>query len=311
MLDQMRRKYVMKGLAIFIIIAQLSAILISLVVSAVYPSLGEKMWFAIVLSPVCFYLIALPIAWISIRRAPVCESNGPVRKRMTVKAFFMFFIVGLAFMYIANLFTQGVVYVIEHITGAETGNVVEDIFGGVSPVITVLFAVVIGPVMEEIVFRGIVLRRLLYLGDKKAIIISALAFGLFHCNLTQIFYAAALGIVFGYVAVRYGRTIYTIILHMMINLLGGVLMPMAVSTQNTFLVGMIGLTVIAVIILGGILFFANRAFIELYPAPACENAQPEPWAVRRPERVWEFFFKDWGLVFTLFCVLMMIVSLIM
>ena len=59
-------------------------------------------------------------------------------------------------------------------------------------------------------------------GEKPAVILSGLAFGLIHGNLTQFFYAFGLGIAFGYIFVKTGKVKYPIILHMIINFLGSV-----------------------------------------------------------------------------------------
>ena len=62
-------------------------------------------------------------------------------------------------------------------------------------------------------------------GEGLAVVTSALMFGLFHGNLSQLFYAFALGLVFGYVYLKTGRLRYSIGLHMLINFLGSVLAP--------------------------------------------------------------------------------------
>lgn len=51
------------------------------------------------------------------------------------------------------------------------------------------------PVAEELIFRGVVFKRLkLYIGAVPAIIFSALIFGIMHVNLVQCLYAAVLGL---------------------------------------------------------------------------------------------------------------------
>ena len=62
-------------------------------------------------------------------------------------------------------------------------------------------------------------------GEKLAVITSALMFGLFHGNLSQLFYAFALGLVFGYVYLKTGKLRYSIGLHMLINFIGSVVGP--------------------------------------------------------------------------------------
>ena len=81
------------------------------------------------------------------------------------------------------------------------------------------FATVIGaPIFEEILFRGIFLSHHLKYGCWHAIIVTAILFGLTHQNHEQMFFAAAFGIIFGYIDVKAGSIIPSIIAHVSINL---------------------------------------------------------------------------------------------
>ena len=66
-----------------------------------------------------------------------------------------------------------------------------------------LYASVLAPVAEELLFRGFVLRTLRPYGKRFAILGSAFLFGLFHGNLLQTPYAFLMGLVLGYVAAEY------------------------------------------------------------------------------------------------------------
>ena len=88
--------------------------------------------------------------------------------------------------------------------------------------LVIAVVVIIGPIVEEVVFRKVLIDRLGVYGDRRAIFVSAIAFGFFHGNPEQLFYATALGIIFGYVYAKTRKIIYPIILHMLINLLGSV-----------------------------------------------------------------------------------------
>ena len=74
----------------------------------------------------------------------------------------------------------------------------------------------LGPIAEELLFRGIVLRTLQPWGKQTAIILSALVFGLFHGNVVQIPFAFAVGVVLGYVAMEHS-IIWAIVLHIINN----------------------------------------------------------------------------------------------
>ena len=81
-----------------------------------------------------------------------------------------------------------------------------------------LYAGILAPIGEEILFRGLILQGLRPYGNKTAIFVSALLFGLFHGNLTQTPFAFAVGLVLGFVAGEYSL-LWAMVLHMFNNLI--------------------------------------------------------------------------------------------
>lgn len=81
----------------------------------------------------------------------------------------------------------------------------------------------VAPIVEEVLFRGVLMHELKPLGRNFAIFTSALAFGLFHDDVVQGLFAFCAGLVFGYVAMEYS-VLWSIVLHAFNNgVLGGVL----------------------------------------------------------------------------------------
>jgi sodium transport system permease protein len=77
---------------------------------------------------------------------------------------------------------------------------------------------VLGPICEELAFRGFVLSGLRHLGHKWwAIALSAVAFGAVHAFLQQQINAAAVGLAIGYLAVQTGSLIPCIVFHVVHN----------------------------------------------------------------------------------------------
>ena len=87
-----------------------------------------------------------------------------------------------------------------------------------------LFLVVLGPLMEEIIFRKLLIDRTRAFGEKNAIVFSALLFGLFHMNVVQSIYTFGMGLVLGYVYVRTGKLGYAWVMHAVLNFFGLVLL---------------------------------------------------------------------------------------
>ncbi len=127
-----------------------------------------------------------------------------------------------------------------------------------------LYASILAPVWEEVLFRGYVLRTLRPFGKRFAVFASAVAFGLFHGNLLQTPYAFLMGLVMGYVTVEYS-IVWSILLHIFNNLVLADLLTrltanwsdMAYGALNTVLFG--GSAVISLVIL-----VKNRHSIRAY-----------------------------------------------
>lgn len=81
-----------------------------------------------------------------------------------------------------------------------------------------LYAGILAPITEEILFRGLILRTMQPYGKRFAIFTSAFLFGLFHGNVVQTPFAFVVGLVLGYTAVEYSIT-WAMVLHMFNNLI--------------------------------------------------------------------------------------------
>lgn len=86
----------------------------------------------------------------------------------------------------------------------------------------VISTLVLPPLVEEAGFRGLGLTYLERAGVPFAVanIVQALAFGIFHMNLTQGIYTFVLGLALGYVTHRSGSTAPAMLMHLVYNLMG-------------------------------------------------------------------------------------------
>ncbi len=94
----------------------------------------------------------------------------------------------------------------------------------------ILMLVVAAPICEELLFRGIILDGLLKnYSPRKAIVWSAVLFGVVHLNPWQFLPALALGVFMGWVFYRTGSLLATMIIHFVANstgvMLGWLLVP--------------------------------------------------------------------------------------
>lgn len=125
----------------------------------------------------------------------------------------------------------------------------------VSPTITMfLYVGLIGPISEEVIYRGFVMHSLKRYGKSFAIVVSSVFFGVMHQNLVQSVFGIITGLVLGYVAMNYSMK-WSIVLHIINNGLFSDLLALAIkgfseSLQNWILLGVILIFfVLAVIVL--------------------------------------------------------------
>ncbi len=101
---------------------------------------------------------------------------------------------------------------------------VENEIFGASWIFVVIRAVIVTPVVEELVFRGLVFRRMKeYTSFWPAAIVSSLLFGLYHMNLIQGIYAFLFGIIIAVLYDRYGHLAAAVMVHFGANLLSVIL----------------------------------------------------------------------------------------
>jgi|TARA_B110000240_G_C13374458_1_gene399683 membrane protease YdiL (CAAX protease family) len=78
--------------------------------------------------------------------------------------------------------------------------------------------ILLAPILEEIIFRGIVLKGfLINYNPKKAILLSAIVFGIVHMEPTQVINAFIIGLFFGWIYYKTKSILITMILHFIAN----------------------------------------------------------------------------------------------
>ena len=210
---------------VFMIISQFLSTVIYTAAAVVlspeeYLAFADSSFVLIIISSVCQYFIAFPVLVLMLLRTDKAKPRE--KSKLSVKDFFLIMVIGEALLFAGNL----VGTLLNNLFGAITGNMPENNVATIVseiPIYLIFIAVVVlGPVVEELIFRKLMIDRLSIYGDRMAILFSAVAFGLIHANLYQFFYAALLGALLGYVYTKTGKVKYTILMHMIINFLGSV-----------------------------------------------------------------------------------------
>lgn len=144
--------------------------------------------------------------------------------------------------------------------------------------IQLLATVLVAPLVEEILFRGMILSRLKRSWSiPLSVLFSSLIFGVMHGQILWIIYAAATGAVLGIVFVRYNSIVPTIALHFTFNLLGGITFSADLPMGVFLAAGVVAFAAVVVIL---VLLFRRRRDRYVYereldaPVPGEEEKRP-------------------------------------
>lgn len=195
--------------------------------SIYFPTVLENPTLDLLVTVIPLLFIGYPIfIWI-LKSIPV--SYELEKHKMTpgqlIQAFFMAF----GAMFIANIVGTIITTILSTIIGKNISVALNDVISsGVNAFVFFAYAIIVGPIFEELIFRKLIIDRIVGYGELTAIMLSAFLFGIFHGNLGQFVYAFVIGCFFGFIYIRTGNIKYTMILHMLLNL-GGLFFPTLMS----------------------------------------------------------------------------------
>ena len=148
------------------------------------------------------------------------------------------------------------------------------ILGGASPsneitpmTNSMLFMLLIfNPVVEEFVFRQLFVSRLLKYGERFYILASAWCFAVVHgvsIGFAHIVYTFILGLIWAYLTVKSGNIVLAIIMHAVSNLFNAVIIQLLGASISIEIMAVYSFLLMALGVIGLILFFINRKKIVL------------------------------------------------
>ncbi len=243
-------------------------------------------------------ILGLLIFWLIIRLIPKGE---PGSSRFSFGWLFQVFLMGYGFSTVLN--------VLGTVLNQQTGGTdsVSDISSLVSTglVISFLIPVVIGPILEELIFRKLLIDRIRRFGEWNAVLFSALAFGLFHMNLPQFCYAASVGLMLGYVYVKTGRILYTIIMHILLNGTSSLIVLASAggsARTSVVLLSAAAILIVVAVIAGIILFFVKRKKLQF------DSDMPD--AIPRGEVLRTAYLNPGVILYYACCIAMIVMALL-
>ena len=170
------------------------------------------------LSVLPMYAIGLPLSLIVFRQGKVLPPKP--NRRISFGAMVCLFCACLSLSLVGSMLGNLANGVLEFVTGKTSESPVEELTRNTPFWLNFLLVAIVAPVMEELIYRKLVIDRLRRYGDICAVFGSALLFGAIHGNFSQFYYALLVGIVLGWIYTYSGKVRYSMILHILFNTLG-------------------------------------------------------------------------------------------
>ena len=116
--------------------------------------------------------------------------------------------------------------------------------------VTLLSTGILGPIIEELMFRGIIYNELKSkYSNMKSILITTIFFAIIHINIIQILYALIIGFILIFVYEKYNNIKAPIILHMASNITTTLFLPLLIKNNLIINYGIFIFSLILLIIL--------------------------------------------------------------
>lgn len=143
----------------------------------------------------------------------------PSRRQPSKATIFNLILIILAIQLLLSLISLPIEWLVNFL-GGSTKQAIQNASGASTTFSMLLYSCLIAPIVEELLIRGYLLHRLLPYGEKTAVVMSALVFGLMHMNIIQLPFAFMVGLEFAYITRNYGLG-WSILAHIFNNAIIG------------------------------------------------------------------------------------------
>lgn len=151
-----------------------------------------------------------------------------------------------------------------------------------------LYVCIVAPIVEELIYRGVILRKLLPYGTHLAIVLPAVCFALMHHNFYQGLSAVLGGLVYGFVALRYSLAA-SICLHIAKNTVSTVLPLLEKGGELGAWATLLLFFIAGVFVLIGSIIVIRRKSFQLPQSVSFSN---QPRAILAPPALWLVLLFD-------------------
>ncbi|QHI73020.1 CPBP family intramembrane glutamic endopeptidase [Aminipila terrae] len=213
------------------------------------------------------YIVAVSLGMLFLilffRKLGLINKIGCSNKRMDVKNFVEILFVFMSVQCVFSISSMAGENVLNKLGFSMLGDL-EAATGYSTTISMFLYASIIGPLSEELIFRGFVLRGLEKYGEKLAIVVSAVLFGAFHGNFIQGLFAFVVGLVLAYATMEYSMK-WAMALHIINNCIFGDVLGYAFSHFSDSTQEIIWYIIQGIFLVGAsVIIIRNRIDIKAY-----------------------------------------------
>ena len=151
------------------------------------------------------WLFSFPIIYYFIKSYKYFKTNN----KLHMKDFIIYF----AILFLGSQVLNCITLITSNFKERQSGEIYGSLY------MDIIWVVCVSPILEEIIFRGVVMNNLKKYGIKTAIIVNSIFFAFSHYDVNKIIPVLFMGIILSYITYKYSLK-YSILLHFFINLLG-------------------------------------------------------------------------------------------
>lgn len=245
-----RSTFSLLGLGLFAMLAlqQIISFLLIVLMRAVAPHWEETGWFFWAVSYIPLYFIAYPVMLSIWRKVPNRLTLPYPNKKLPGYASLLLVAGCFALTYALNLISMLIAQGLSLLTGSEIVNPLVTALGSGNLWLNLFVVTLVAPIMEELIFRLFLYKKLACFGGRVYVFFSAILFAAFHVNIYQILYAFVLGVVMAVITYHTGTIRHSIFLHICVNFLGGGGTPLILhyaGESGTFIMSLVIVLILA------------------------------------------------------------------
>ena len=181
----MRRCFSRLGLAyvVYVVVSTLSQLAAVLLIEEPQGRLEWNLWMMTV--TLSMYPLAFLLFYLILRNMPKARQTW--KEPMTVGRYLGTFVVCMGITYIGNFIGQILMWFVGKVLGTPIYNDLDLLLDSMDPWLILIVVVIAAPIIEELIFRKMLLDRIAGYGQITSLFMSGLIFGLAHGNFYQFF----------------------------------------------------------------------------------------------------------------------------